>query len=367
MPQVNGVTNSILRVAEHLRDHGHQALIIAPSDTGVPDSYAGFPVATVASIAFPKYQDVRVSMTPSFVVDRLLTEFAPDVLHAGAPFLIGSTALLAAARYSIPSVAVYQTDVPSYAGRYGLSLLEQAAWARIRDIHSLANLTLAPSSEACQQLRRHGVPRVQLWGRGVDTTRFTPARRSQQLHDDWAPGGEVVVGYMGRLAPEKQVADLTVLAGLPGVRLVVVGDGPSAKALRAQLPQALFLGKLTGDDLARATASMDVFVHPGELETFGQAIQEALASGVPVVAPARGGPVDLIADGQRGFLYAPGDLAQLRAQVAALATDHQLRARLSQAARQYTTQRTWPVVCAQLVGYYHEAMRMTASATLDPR
>ena len=367
LPQINGVTNSVMRVAEHLRDNGHEALIIAPSDESVPQTYAGFPVTAVPAISFPMYQDVRVSVTPSFVIERILTDFAPDVLHAAAPIIIGNTTLLAAARLSIPSVAIYQTDIPSYAAKYGLGLLETIAWNRVRDIHSLANLTLAPSTYACEQLREHGVPRVKIWGRGVDTERFSPSRRDPILHEAWAPNGEVVIGFMGRLAPEKQVDDLAVLSDIPGTRLVVVGGGPSRKALKSKLPGAVFTGKLTGDELARAVATMDVFVHPGELETFCQAIQEALASGVPSVAPAKGGPIDLIESGRWGYLYPPGDLASMRGYVEKLAADPGLRHRFSVAARDFTSTRTWPAICAQLMDYYQEAMSMAEGAVLDLR
>ena len=367
LPQVNGVVNSVLRLAEYISDNGHEGLIIAPSDYSVPKNYAGLPVKTIPAIPFPWYQDVRVSLTPNFVVERILSDFAPDVLHAASPFLIGSAALAAAAHFSIPSVAVYQTDIPSYAKRYRLPLLERPAWARMRDIHALANLTLAPSTQAAEQLRAHGLPRVKVWGRGVDTVRFSPDHRDQALHDSWAPDGEVVVGYMGRIAAEKQVSDLAVLAGLPGAKLVVVGDGPTMKAVQEDLPEALFVGKMGGQELATATASLDVFVHPGELETFGQAIQEALASGVPVVAPAKGGPVDLIESGNWGFLYPPGDLAAMREMVAQLVGDEPLRRRFAQRARDFTVRRTWPVIMGQLFDHYREAMAMTAGAVPDLR
>jgi len=367
LPYINGVTNSVMRVAEHLRDNGHDAIIVAPSDDGVPEQYAGFPVTLIPAVAFPLLQDLKLGFPPSFVFDRILADFAPDVVHAASPFLMGSTALVAAAHFSVPSVAIYQTDIPSYATRYGLSLLEKAAWGRVRDIHQLATLTLAPSTAACEQLREHEVPRVKLWGRGVDTERFSPSQRDEALHAQWAPNGEVVIGYMGRLAVEKQVFDLTGLADLPGTKLVLVGEGTQTKALEMQLPNAIFTGQLSGEDLARHTATMDIFVHPGELETFGQAIQEALACGVPVVATARGGPLDLIESGQRGFLYAPGDLDQMRDQVARLVSDPMLRQQYGQAARQFACTRTWPMICAQLLDYYSEAIAMSAGAVLDLR
>jgi phosphatidylinositol alpha 1,6-mannosyltransferase len=365
LPQVNGVTNSVLRVAEHLQAQRHEAILAVPSDHDVPASYAGFEVVTLPSMSFPLYQDVKVGLTPSFLVERLLADWAPDVVHVASPLVIGHEALRAAAHLTLPTVAIYQTDVPSYTNRYGLGFLESFAWLKVRDIHNLATLTLAPSTYARDQLIEHGIPRVGVWGRGVDTVRFDPAKRDAALRSRWAPGGEVVVGYMGRLAPEKQVSDLTVLAGLPGVRLVIVGDGPSHKALSAQLPDACFLGALGGEELARTLASLDVFVHPGELETFGQAIQEALASGVPVVAPARGGPIDLVQPGVTGYLYSPGDLAELRRHVATLVADEAARHAFGQAARAFTAERTWPHLCAQLVGYYEQAMRPWADGEIQ--
>ena len=128
--------------------------------------------------------------------------------------------------------------------------------------------------------------------------------------------GELVVGYVGRLAHEKQVSLLTGLQGLAGVRLVVVGDGPQRRQLQQQLPGAQFLGFQQGPELARTFASLDVFVHTGAHETFCQAAQEALASGLPVVAPAAGGLLDLVEPEQTGLLFSPGCGVDLRAQVA---------------------------------------------------
>lgn len=367
LPQINGVTNSVLRVCEHLRDNGHEAFIIVPSDTGVPETYAGFPVATIPSVSLPMYQDVKVALTPSFVMDRLLLDFGPDVLHAAAPFMIGAGALDAAARLAIPSVAIYQTDIPSFASRYGLPLAENLAWSRVRDIHSLANLTLAPSTFARDQLLDHDVPRVSIWGRGVDIDRFTPDKRDLSLHDEWAPSGEIVIGYMGRLAAEKQVSDLSVLADIPGTRMVVVGGGPSRKALKKRLPNALFLGKKEGEELARALATMDLFVHPGELETFCQAIQEALASGLPVLAPAKGGPIDLVQSGRTGYLYQPGDLEALRHHTEELVVDEEKRMRFSLEARQFTATRTWPIICDQLLDHYDTVIQEASRTHRDGR
>lgn len=249
LPQVNGVTNSVLRVLEHLRAHDHDAIVLAPGDADTPHEYAGFPVIPLASLHWPGYQDVRVSTSPQWTMERYLSEFEPDVVHLAGPFMIGYKGAMAAASLGIPIVAIYQTDIPSYAGRYGLGKLEFYGWYRVRQIHSLAVATYAPSTFSRDQLVSHGVPRVDIWGRGVDKVRFHPSKRSQQLHDEWAPNGEVVIGYMGRLAAEKRVADMTNLADIPNTKLVIVGDGPARAEVEKQLPHAVFTGGLGGEDL----------------------------------------------------------------------------------------------------------------------
>lgn len=357
LPQVNGVTNSVLRMLEHLRDNGHEAMVIAPTSSGdVPSSHAGFPVTTMSSVPLPFYADVRVNTAPKFLIERALASFQPDVVHLAAPFAIGYKAALAAAKLNIPSVGIYQTEVATYAAQYGFPAFEPVLWHRLRQAHGLATLNFAPSSFARNQLLEQGIPRVGIWGRGVDSARFHPAKRDEELHRQWAPNGERVIGYMGRLAAEKSVENLRVLSDIPNTKIVIVGDGPSRPELEEQLPNAIFLGMKGGDELPRCLATFDLFVHTGELETFCQAIQEAQASGLAVVAPRRGGPIDLVNVSRTGWLYEPGDVAGLRYHVLDLVGDDFKRRAFGEAARNAVEHRTWDWVCAELVQHYREAI-----------
>ncbi|MFP5019707.1 glycosyltransferase family 4 protein [Pseudonocardia phyllosphaerae] len=367
LPVVNGVTNSVLRVCEHLRAAGHDVCVVAPG-TGESTEYEGIPVIRIPAVELPVVNSMPVGV-PSRRILRALRAFRPDVVHLAAPFVVGARGLAAARRLGIPTVAIYQTDVAGFASSYGLGLTARAAWRWTCRLHGLADRTLAPSSWATGALRSRGVPRVHQWARGVDTRRFTPSKRDEALRAELAPGGERLIGFVGRLAPEKQVDRLATLAGLPGTRLVVVGDGPSAESLRARVPSAAFLGHRGGEELSRIYASLDVFVHTGQAETFCQAVQEALASGVPVVAPDAGGPRDLVLPGRTGYLVAPrpdgglpGDPAtdaadaDLVEAVRALCEPVRNRA-FGLAARQSVLRRTWTAVGDELLAHYNDVVR----------
>jgi phosphatidylinositol alpha 1,6-mannosyltransferase len=195
----------------------------------------------------------------------------------------------------------------------------------------------------------------------VDTVRFHPAKRSDALRRVLAPRGQLLVGYVGRLAVEKRVDLLAPLCRRPGVRVVVVGAGPTRSHLERALPGAAFLGERHGEQLARIYASLDVFVHTGPHETFGQTVQEALASGVPVVAPASGGPLDLVTPGRTGELVPPGDARAIADAVAALAGDRERRRRYAAAARDSVAARTWAAVGDELIDHYRAVVAPTAA------
>jgi phosphatidylinositol alpha 1,6-mannosyltransferase len=366
LPTVNGVTTSVVRVLEHLAARGHEAMVVVPA-AGSPREYAGFRVHQVPALA---YRQFPVGL-PNAQVSGLIADFRPDVLHVASPFLLGAQAIAAANRLGVPSVAIYQTDVSGYAKRNRLAAASAFATRLTRWIHEGADLTLAPSTTALADLRAAGVSRLARWGRGVDIERYHPRRRdsagARDLRARLAAPGETLVGYVGRVAPEKSLDRLIDLRGIPGMRLAIVGDGPGMPTIRRTLDgmPVTFLGALGGEDLANAYAAFDVFVHTGTEETFGQTLQEAHASGLPVVAPRAGGPIDLIDSGVDGILYEPASESALRDAVAGLVAAPELRARMGEAGRRRVLSRSWEAICDDLMEFYGQVM--TARALIDAR
>ena len=360
LPQVNGVTNSVLRVLETLASKGHEALVIAPESAEAPTTYAGFRVKRVPSLAVKGLLPVGF---PQRSMEPLIEGFNPDVIHLASPFFLGKYATRIAQRLNIPTLSIYQTDVAGFARHYGLSIAHSQLTNWVANIHKQTNRTLAPSTWSCDQLMSSGVDNVALWQRGVDSVKFNPAKRSEELRSSFQNGdsNKVIVGYVGRLANEKRIEDLAPLHDRDDVQLVIVGDGPARPKLERLLPRARFVGYKSGEDLAAYYASFDLFVHTGKHETFCQSIQESLASGVPVIAPHSGGPLDLVQHGATGFLLDTSNASDLVAAFELL-TDAHTRSLMGITARESVIHRTWEKVNNELINHYRELSARPAQA-----
>jgi phosphatidylinositol alpha 1,6-mannosyltransferase len=362
LPQINGVTNSVLRVLETLATKGHDALVIAPDSAEAPTTYAGFRVKRVPSLAVKGLLPVGF---PQRSMEPLIEGFNPDVIHLASPFFLGKYATRIAQRLSIPTLSIYQTDVAGFARHYGLSIAHTQLTNWVANIHKQTDRTLAPSSWSCEQLQSSGVNNVLLWQRGVDSVKFNPDKRSAELRNLFTANdtSKIIVGYVGRLANEKCIEDLAPLHDRHDVQLVIVGDGPARQKLERVLPRARFVGYQSGEDLAAHYASFDIFVHTGKHETFCQSIQESLASGVPVIAPNSGGPLDLVQHGATGFLLDTSNSADLVAAFELL-TDARTRSLMGSTARESVTHRTWEKVNNQLIDHYRD-LSTVASITRE--
>ena len=360
LPRSNGVTNSVLKVGTNLKNLGHEVQILAPGKG--PFEIQGLNVDRVPSIAVDSLAQVDFPTIRVKEIASRINRFKPDVLHLASPFLLGDQARRVAKQYQIPSVAIFQTDVAGFVNHYGLSRISTLVERRIKKIHSTVDLNLAPSTHSKSYLENLGIENIKIWGRGVDTGQFNISYRNEALRQSWgANENTIVVGFAGRLAPEKCVENLRILHNLESktgkkVQLVIIGDGPSRERLATHLPYARFTGHLSGEQLGQAMASLDVLVSTGEKETFCQVIQEAMACQVPVVAPATGGPLDLVEPGRNGYLYQPGSLDDLRSAVQTLIDNPQQILEFGQNGESMVRNRTWLSLTQSIVGHYETAI-----------
>jgi glycosyltransferase involved in cell wall biosynthesis/putative flippase GtrA len=277
-PTVNGVVTRLSATVNQLRAMGHDVLIVAPGAEGVDQQLDGLTVRGVPTMSIRWVYGGQAWGLPVRRIGQYLADFGPDVVHVVNPASVGIAGVFYARRQGLPLVCSYHTDLTAYAGFYHLGWLRPLIRRALRALHAKADLNLVTSAAAGCQLAANGIEGVRLWAQGVDLDRFHPGKR--------IPGGQLTALYVGRLAAEKHLDALAQLAAVPGILLVVVGDGPARANVQAGLSglDVDFRGVLEGDALARAYREADFFVFPSETETLGLVLLEALASGLPVVA-----------------------------------------------------------------------------------
>lgn len=390
-PQLNGVTRTLARLADALTARGAAVRVVTvdgvgadgempngcPSATPPPASPAAALVERWPGVPFWGYPELRLARPRAVRAAALIGEFRPSLVHAATPFGVGLAGRRAARSLGVPLVTSYHTNLSAYATFYGLGALAAPGWAFLRWFHDGGRRTYAPTYAVARELAARDFRHVAVWGRGVDTARFAPARRTNARRAAWGAGADDVVAlYVGRLAREKDVAlalDAVAAARVrlagdpraPRLHLVLVGDGPNEAALRARAPEGtVFAGRLEGDALAEAYASADLFVFPSRTDTLGNVLLEAMASGLPVLAadaaPSRellGADVDSalgtsgVVEAPRGAL-APADPAVLGAALAALAADPGRRRALGARGRTHAEGQTWRAVFDALFADY---------------
>jgi len=371
LPNVDGIVRTLCRVLDHLELRGHEALVLAPD--GGPTAYGRTPVIGRKGVRFPLYPNLKL-VSPSANLRAPLEAFQPDLVHIVNPVALGVAATRHARALGLPILASFHTDLAGFARRWGLGACSGIIWRYLRWAHRHAVITLCPSKATRRLLEQQGFGCLGIWARGVDAGRFNPARRSAEWRRRLTAGDEQapLFVYVGRLSPEKRIDWCRpVLDLVPGARLAIVGDGPQRAELERRFAgtKTVFTGYLHGDDLADAYAAADVLVYPGAEETFGNVLLEGMASGLPVVGAASGGPLDIIEHGQTGFLFAPEELASFTGSVRTLLEDRPRAAAMGAAARAAAEKRQWPVVLDGLIEFYHRVScsREGASEMSYPR
>lgn len=358
LPNVDGVVTRVLRTLDELGELGHEVLVLTPGRP--PGTYGPHRVARARSVTFPWYPDIRGGL-PTVGVERAVTAFRPDVVHAVNPVWFGAWGTLSARWRDLPLLASFHTDVPQYMSALGLGPLRGAVEQWIRATHNLAQVNLCTSGPMVERAARMGVRDVALWPKGVDTRLFSPAKASPAMRARLTDGhpGERLVLSVGRLSKEKNLeALLEPIRQLPGTRLAVVGTGPHRAELERRFAgtPTTFVGPLAGEELAAAYASADVFAFPSTTETLGLVALESLASGVPVVGARAGGIPFAVDDGRTGLLAAPGDAVELTEHLARLLDDGPLRTRMGEAGRADAEAHGWRSATEALVASYEQAV-----------
>jgi glycosyltransferase involved in cell wall biosynthesis len=277
-----------------------------------------------------------------------LEAFAPNLVHVAAPELLGHAAIRFARRRGIASVASLHTRFETYPRYYGLGFIEQVMERLLTRFYNRFDRVLVPSQSMATLLRDWGVRTpIRIWSRGIDHDRFRPDRRDLAWRRSLGiADGSIAIGFLGRLVKEKgldvfvDIADELRRRGVPH-RVLIVGDGPARAWFAGRVPGAVFAGFQSGEALARAVASMDVFVNPSVTETFGNVTTEAMAAGVPVVAARATGAVDLVADGETGFLVPPRDIGAYADAIQRIVEDPALRCAMGEAAHASAARYRW--------------------------
>lgn len=359
----DGVSLTLNRLVDYLQRHGTKVRVFAPTVDDAPVDHKGT-LVPVPSVPAPGRPEYRISLGISPDVRRQIEAFRPSLIHIATPDLLGYQALQLAQDRELPVVSSYHTHFSSYLKYYYLDMLEGLLWKYLQWFYSQCRHVYVPSPSIADDLRSHGITDgIRLWRRGVDTSRFAPDQRSMAWRRDHGiEDHEVVVSFVSRLVWEKgldvyaDVIERLEAQGIPH-RSMIVGDGPVRDELEDRLDRTLFTGHLSGDDLARAYASSNVFLFPSDTETFGNVTLEAMASGVPTVCADATGSNALVEDGTTGFLAPAGNTDAFFDAVAHLVTHADLRAQMGQAAREVARRYEWETVLGHMDQYYDEILR----------
>lgn len=378
LPKLDGVTRTLARLLEHLEANGDQALLLGP-ECGM-EEYAGAKVVGTAGVPLPFYPELKFNFfRPLFL--RRLTEFEPDIVHVVDPVVLGATGLGAARFLHIPIISSYHTNLAAYCGHFGFPLLTKPMWLYNRFIHNQCALTFCPSPSTQEMLKMQGFEHLRLWPRGVDLALFDPRRRSDALRARWCVdqrGGKQsgadtsvdkqILLYVGRVSWEKNLRLLVqAYRQMDHTRchLVIVGHGPAYDEVKQALSDVpvTMTGYLSGEELATAYASADLFAFPSYTETFGQVVLEAMASGLPVVGLYAEGVRDLVQQGSTGFLLDAASLSidemvtAYSAYLQRLVLDIELRTLMSQQALAEARRHTWHAAMECLMDGYREVIQ----------
>jgi len=374
-PEVNGVAMTLARIVEGLHRRNHDVQLIRPRQdaSDAAERSVRFHEVLMRGLPIPRYPNLRMGVPSKKALVQLWSVHRPDVVHIATEGALGWSALQAAVHLKLPVSSDFRTNFHAYSRHYGIGWLYKPIMAYLRKFHNRTQCTMVPTEALKRDLEAGGFKQLTVVSRGVDIQQFSPGRRSAALRAEWGVAeDDLVVVYVGRLAPEKNLATLTaafeaVLQVRPRARLVVVGSGPQQAELQARWPQAIFAGQRKGEDLAAHYASGDLFLFPSLTETFGNVTTEAMASGLPVLAFDYAAAAQLIRNGENGVLAPMDDTAAFVRAATHLAGQPALRRQMGAAAALTASELDWSTIVARFEGVLDTVMlRAAQPVSLSP-
>ncbi|MCV2365664.1 glycosyltransferase family 1 protein [Paucibacter sp. DJ1R-11] len=374
-PEVNGVAMTLARIVEGLHRRNHDVQLIRPRQdaSDAAERTVRFHEVLMRGLPIPRYPNLRMGVPSKKALVQLWSVHRPDVVHIATEGALGWSALQAAVHLKLPVSSDFRTNFHAYSRHYGIGWLYKPIMAYLRKFHNRTQCTMVPTEALKRDLEAGGFKQLTVVSRGVDIQQFSPGRRSAALRAEWGVAeDDLVVVYVGRLAPEKNLATLTaafeaVLQVQPRARLVVVGSGPQQAELQARWPQAIFAGQRKGEDLAAHYASGDLFLFPSLTETFGNVTTEAMASGLPVLAFDYAAAAQLIRNGENGVLAPMDDTAAFVRAATHLAGQPALRRQMGAAAALTASELDWSTIVARFEGVLDTVMlRAAQPVSLSP-
>ncbi|MDR1419670.1 MAG: glycosyltransferase family 1 protein [Treponema sp.] len=359
-PELNGVTNTLSRLQEHLERKNVQYAFFAPE-------YNRQSASVFQNKNVHRFRGITTALSPESrlafpgrreIFDRCDT-FRPDLVHVVTEFGIGYRGVKYARSRSLPLVMSYHTDYCKYLRFFHLDFLKPLAENYLSRLYRSAHKILAPSRHTLEQLFQKRYQNLGIWSRGIDAEKFNPRFRSQSLRRQLGLSGKFVFLYVGRLSPEKGL-DMPLCAAekiesrFPGkTAFVFTGGGPCGDLIRQKhFPNVILTGFKTGRELSRLYASADCFAFPSGTETFGNAPLEAMASGLPVAGVASGGVTEFLFHGKNALLCADGDTNAFTDNLITIMTDETLRLKLAGNGRKMARSRTWSTIFDDLLSVY---------------
>jgi len=358
----DGANQALNRLVEFLLRQGVQVRVYSPT-VAEPAFPPTGDLVDVPAIPIPGRSEYRLPIAVPLRVRRDLEQFRPNIVHVSSPDIVGHRAVSWARRHKIAAVASVHTRFDTYLAYYHLQALEPLARGIMRRFYHRCEVVLAPAESTAAILRAQRMNRdVTIWARGIDRAQFNPERRDMEwrrslgIADD-----EMVVAFLGRVVMEKGLDVFSdaihafATYGLPH-RVLVIGDGPTRPWFEEQLPDAIFTGQLTGNDLARALASADVFLNPSITEAFGNVTLEAMACALPVVAAEATGAANLVRSGITGTMVDGAEPDEFADALAAYARDPELRRHHGEAGLATARTMDWDTINSSVIRAYKHAI-----------